>query len=294
MTKLKGIFSASLSILKNDLSLDVQETIKHAKNVDKLGAGPAFLGSTSQAQLISVQEKKDLIKEIANHKFENPILIGTGCNSLRENINLIQYSIKVGFDNFLVMNPAYYKNEDLEVYKFFSKIIESVPQARIVIYNFNKLSGYTFSSEIVKKLVSDFPLNIVGMKDSSGNLWNNLKIPNFSMFVGSEGKLLKGLKVGCVGCISATTNVTHSLARQVYNDFKNDKEQTVNEKLCSVRKAFEETDNLISALHSFNSLENSVYKNLLPPLNLLSNTKQNELMLKLKELDFFPKKIKAA
>ena len=75
MTDIKGIFSASLSILKDDLTLDIEETIQHAKRVDKLGAGPAFLGSTSQAQLISIQEKKDLIKAIPKHEFENSILI---------------------------------------------------------------------------------------------------------------------------------------------------------------------------------------------------------------------------
>ena len=34
------------------------------------------------------------------------------------------------------------------------------------------------------------------MKDSTGNLWENFKMENFSMFVGSEKKLLDGLKVG--------------------------------------------------------------------------------------------------
>ena len=294
MTHIKGIFSASLSILKDDLSLDIDETIQHAKEVDKLGAGPAFLGSTSQAQLISVQEKKNLILEIAKHKFENPILIGTGSNSLNDNINLMQLAIKNGLNKFLLMNPAYYQNEDSEVYKFFKNIIKSVPKSQIVLYNFNKLSGYTFSANIVKKLVKDFPLNIIGMKDSSGNLWDNLKIANFSMFVGSEIKLLQGLKMGCVGCISATTNVTNSLARTVYDDFINNKEQTVNEKLCAVRKTFDETGNLISALHSFMSLQSIKYKKLLPPLSLLSEKKHEELIFKLKELHFSFKKNMAA
>jgi 4-hydroxy-tetrahydrodipicolinate synthase len=160
----------------------------------------------------------------------------------------------------------------------------------MILYNFNKLSGYTFSADVVKKLAKDFPLNVVGMKDSSGNLWNNLKILNFSMFVGSEVKLLEGLKIGCVGVISATTNVTNSLARQVYDDFINNKKQTVNERLCLVRKAFEETENLISALHSYMSIKNEKYKYLLPPLNLLNKEKHEKLLLQLKELKFLHKK----
>ena len=51
------------------------------------------------------------------------------------------------------------------------------------------------------------------------------------MFPGSEAKLLKGLELGCSGCISAVTNVTHSLARKVFDDFENKVSQTKNEKL---------------------------------------------------------------
>ena len=48
--------------------------------------------------------------------------------------------------------------------------------------------------------------------------------------------------------------------------------------------------NLISGLHSFMSVENKKFKKILPPLSLLSSVQQKELMLKLKELDFFPER----
>ena len=72
----------------------------------------------------------------------------------------------------------------------------------------------------VERLISDFPENIIGVKDSSYNLYENLKIPNFKIFIGSEAKLLKNLKLGGAGTISAITQVTHSMARQVFDDFE--------------------------------------------------------------------------
>ena len=57
------------------------------------------------------------------------------------------------------------------------------------------------------------------MKDSSYNLFENLKIENFSVLPGQKLKLLKGLEVGCSGIITATCNVTASLSRKVYDDF---------------------------------------------------------------------------
>jgi 4-hydroxy-tetrahydrodipicolinate synthase len=161
------------------------------------------------------------------------------------------------------------------------------------LYNFEKLSGYKFTSESVIKLVKAFPKNIVGCKDSSYNLFEKLKIPNFLIFPGSEAKLLKGLELNCAGCISAVTNVTHSIARKVYDDFENKSKQTMNDRLVSVRETFDQF-NLISSLHSFMSVHDNKYKNLLPPLVLLSVDKQKELLSKLEVLKFIPKKNIAA
>ena len=131
-------------------------------------------------------------------------------------------------------------------------------------------------------------------KDSDYQIFDKLKISNFLIFVGSEKFLTKNLELGNIGgLISATVNVTAPLARKVYDDFHNKKKQTLNEKLCSVRKVFDNY-NLISGLHSFMSVENKKFKKILPPLSLLSSVQQKEFMLKLKELEFFPEKNIAA
>ncbi len=282
---LKGVFAASMSVLRADLSLDIQETLRHAKkNLDDNGVGSAFFGSTGCGQLISIAEKKAFINALSKENFKEKILIGTSCNSLNDTVDIARYSIKAGFKNFLIMNVAYYKNEDNGVYNFYKNIIKFVPNSKIILYNFSKLSGYIFTPEVTKRLIKDFPKNIVGMKDSTGNLWDNFKAENFSMFVGSEKKLLDGLKAGAVGCISATTNFSASIARKVYDDFKKKGSSSENDKLKAIRTAFDETGNLISALHTLKSLENKNYKNLLPPLELLNESKKEELIKKLKGL----------
>ena len=281
---LKGIFAASMSVLKADLSLDIEETLRHAKkNLDDNGVGSAFFGSTGCGQLISISEKKEFINALSKESFKEKILIGTSCNSLNDTINIMRHSITKGFKNFLIMNVAYYKNEDNGVYNFYKNIIKSVPESKIVLYNFSKLSGYAFTPEVTTRLIKDFP-QIIGMKDSTGSMWNNFKADNFSMFVGSEKKLLDNLKLGGAGVISATTQFSGSLARKVYDDFKKKGSSSENEKLQAIRTAFDETGNLITALHTLKSLENKAYANLLPPLELLSENKKEELIKKLKGL----------
>ena len=89
-----------------------------------------------------------------------------------------------------------------------------------------------------------------------------LKFGAFSIFPGSELKLLKGLELGCTGIITATCNVTAQLSRKVYDDFFAGNKQTHNHKLCEVRGSFDNY-NLISGLHSYYSKGDIIYKNIL-------------------------------
>ncbi len=286
MSKIKGIYAASMSLFNKDLSLNIEKTVEHAEKIIDQGChGVAMLGSTGQAQLISVIEKISLLNELSKSRYKDKYLIGTGLNSLSETINLMKVATTLNFNDFLIMPPAYYRYGDKEVIEFYSRVIDAVPSSKIVLYNFEKLCGYKFSINCIEELVKKYPKQIVGVKDSSYNLYEHLKIDNFSVLPGSESKLLKGLEVGCAGIITATCNVTGGLSRKVYNDFIEKKQQTANEKLCNVRNTFEKF-NLISGLHSFMSIENEIYNNVLPPVSLLSEENKKELIEDLNKLNF--------
>ena len=286
MSKINGIYAATMSILKDDLTLDIKKTVEHVEMVVDNGChGAAIFGSTGQAQLIPISEKIDLLNNLAISKHKEKYIIGTGLNSLGETINLMRIAKSLNFEKFLIMPPAYYKYGDDEVIKFYSKIVEAIPKSEIIIYNFEKLCGYKFSLECVQELVRRFPEQIIGVKDSSYNLFENLKLDNFSVLPGSESKLLKGLQLGCSGVITATCNATSELARKVYDDFIGGNEQTVNQNLCDVRNTFEKY-NLISGLHAYYSKHGEHYKNVLPPLNILNPKDEKDLIENLEKLNF--------
>ena len=294
MSKVKGIYAATLSVLNENLSLNIDNTIKHAENVIELGChGVVFFGSTGQSQLISLSEKIQLINALPKSKDKDKFIIGTGLNSLSDTINLMKISQSNKFNRFLIMPPAYYKYGDEDVINFYENIINAMPESEIILYNFEKLSGYKFSLNCIEKLVSKFPEQIIGVKDSSYNLFKELKLKDFSILPGSESKLLDGLNIGCSGIITATTNVTAAYARNVYDSFMNNREQTQNEKLCEIRLAFEKY-NLISGLHTFLSGKDKNFKNLLPPLHLLNENERKELNNILDKLGFNIKTLRAA
>ena len=294
MSKIKGIYAASMSIFNKDLSLNIEKTIVHAEKIIDQGChGVAIFGSTGQAQLISIGEKINLLNKLSQSSYSDKFLIGTGLNSLSETINLMKIATSLKFNDFLIMPPAYYKYGDKEVIEFYSRVVDAVPSSKIVLYNFEKLCGYKFSIECVEQLVKKFPKQIIGVKDSSYNLYEYLKIDNFSVLPGSESKLLKGLELGCAGIITATCNATASLSRKVYEDFIENNKQTSNEILCNVRNTFEKF-NLISGLHSFMSDEEEIYKNVLPPISLLSEKDKKKLIEDLNKLSFTLKSLKIA
>ncbi len=294
MSKINGIYAAGMSIFNKDLSLNIDKTILHAENlIDKGCHGVAIFGSTGQAQLIPISEKIKLLNKLSKSKYKNNFIIGNGLNSLSETINYIKIALSLNFENFLIMPPAYYKYSDKEVITFYSKIVEAAPNSRIILYNFEKLCGYKFSLECVQELVKKFPEQIIGIKDSSYNIYKNLRLKDFSILPGSETKLVEGLEIGCSGIITATCNVTAELSRKVYDDFISKKTQTENEKLINVRSAFDKY-NLISGLHSYCAKENDIFKNVLPPLTLLTKENEKELFENLKNLNFKIKSLLAA
>ena len=78
MSKIKGIYAASMSIFNKDLSLNIEKTISHAEKVIDQGChGVAIFGSTGQAQLIPVSEKIRLLNELSQSQHKDKFLIGT-------------------------------------------------------------------------------------------------------------------------------------------------------------------------------------------------------------------------
>ena len=120
-----------MSVFNGDLSLDVDSTIKHAEKVISEGChGAVLFGSTGMAQLISSDEKKSLIDKISTNKLKDFFIMGTGANSLNENIQLMKHSINNGIDRFLLMPPAYYKYGDDGAYAYYANVIQKVPESK--------------------------------------------------------------------------------------------------------------------------------------------------------------------
>ena len=184
MSKINGIYAASMSILNDDLTLNAKRTISHAeKLIDQGCHGIAVFGSTGQAQLIPISEKIDLLNHLTKSKYKEKFIIGTGLNSLGETINLMNVSNSLNFKKFLIMPPAFYKFGDKDVINYYTKIIDANPESEIILYNFEKYnlisalhSYYSKTNGIYKNVLP--PLSILKSQDEK-DLINELEKLNF-------------------------------------------------------------------------------------------------------------------
>ena len=232
----------------------------------------------------TLENKSDIIIKLQNTSQEKTNQIVAIQNKLQEkteltielNKKLLENQIKINSDYEKELNPLFPMSISIEI---------ELP-----------FSNYIFSKEYINKIYSlkneiqnggDYNKTDITIQ------WKDNKKEVFQLDYNNASKLPEH---NILSLFFNERPFSIRLQRNhggIFDDFNNKKEQTVNEKLIKVRETFDNYP-LIPALHSFMSDQESKYKNLLPPLTLLSEEKKQELLSKLKELDFLPKKNIAA
>lgn len=248
--------------------------------------GLNVLGSTGEANSQSLQARANIMRAVSESTLNRAsLMVGTGTPSLDETIELTRLAAELGFDGALVLAPYYYvPATDDGLFEYFSRLMRAVEDQSIGIYlyNFPQMTGITFSPELVERLLTAFPRQMRGMKDSSGDLpyANNMAATfsgSFDVFPGSEAPLPDAVARGYAGCISASVNATAVQAGKVWNSRDNVAEQDANE-LRELRAAIQSVPiaaaaKLLTAVRT----GRDEWRRMLPPLMSL-NTEQEQSM----------------
>ena len=185
-------------------------------NIEKLSktgiTGIVVLGSNGEYVYLSEKEKRDVIEAVVRAVPDRmPVIAGTACESAAETIRLTRDSAELGVRAALLTSPHYYggKMTDEALFQFYSTVADRIPIPAL-LYNVPKFTHLNLSAGLVSRL-SRHP-NIVGIKDSSGNVnllgqYLNTSEAGFNVLVGTAGVLFTGLALGCVGGIVAMANV---------------------------------------------------------------------------------------
>lgn len=221
----KGVFAATLTPLNADLSVDHDLLYAHCTQlVEDGGDGIALLGTTGEANSFSLAERCAILNGLVSRGFPpHRMIVSTGCCSSSETITLSRHATRLGVGGILLMPPFYYRQvTDEGLYRYFVSIIDGVASdaLRIYLYHFPRMSGIHMSTDLVVRLVGDYPGIVVGMKDSGGDIGHMREVltalRNFKLYAGNEKLMLDVLELRGGGCISATTNYSMRVTAQVY------------------------------------------------------------------------------
>ena len=190
--------------------------------------GLLVLGSNGEFPYISKEEKIQLTEFVKkNWSSDRKLLAGTGCHSTAETIELTKDIAAIGVDGVLVLPSFYYKGgmTDEVLFAHFQQVADQSP-VPVLLYNMPANTGINLSSSLVSKLSKHE--NIVGIKDSSGNIVQISEIvrssaKGFSVLAGSAGFMLPSLAVGASGVIAALGNIMPERCCNLYKLFKEKK-----------------------------------------------------------------------
>ena len=221
---LGGVCAAALTPLDSSDGPDAARTVAHCRRLFALGCDAInLLGTTGEAMSFSVAQRLSVMEAVAASDLPtSAFMVGTGASALADTVLLTRAAVELGFAGALVMPPFYFKdNTDDGLTRFFSRLIERVDRSnlRLYLYHFPKLSGVSFSQTLVVRLVDAFPGVIAGLKDSSGTPGYADAIvaaAPIAVFPSAETSLAAARERGFAGCISATVNVSASLAAAVW------------------------------------------------------------------------------
>ena len=277
-----GVWSAILTPLTPDLSIDYARLAEHAKFLLEQGChGIGLFGTTGEANSFSLNERMNGLESILKSGTSaDRIMVGTGCCALPDTVALTKHAITNGIKRILLLPPFYYKNvKDEGLFNSFSEVIEQTQSnaLELYLYHFPAMSQIPISTDLIARLCEAFPKIIAGVKDSSGDLNHNLELasqfPELSILPGNEAHLLAGLEQGCAGVISATANANSQGIRNVFDSWLNGGAEAIDlqKHAFAIREVFGHHP-LVPALKQYTSWQSSDdnWLRIRPPLTNLA------------------------
>jgi len=296
--RIEGVLSPVITPFRKDYSPDAERFVAHCRWLLRSGcAGLAVFGTNSEANSLSVSEKKQLLEKlVAGGVSPAQLMPGTGHCALTDSIELTRAAVEMGCAGVLMLPPFYYKGvSDEGLYRNFAEVIERVGDERLQLYLYHipPVSQVAISLPLIERLITKYPGIVAGVKDSSGD-WSNTKAmldafakTGFDVFAGSETFLLDNMRHGGKGCITATGNINPGAIANVYKNWRTADADKLQAGITATRKIVQKQPMipaLKSAVAHFGN--DPQWRTCRPPLVELSSSQEKELISELKANGF--------
>lgn len=223
---LEGVFPPITTPFDMEGNVDYQALVRNLERWHQYDlAGYVVLGSNGEAVYLTEEEKLRVLETARRAIPPNRLMIaGTGCESTRQTITFTRQAAQAGADAALVVTPHYFGGQmtSESLVHHYEAVAEASP-VPIILYNVPKFTHVDMDAATIAR-AAQHP-NIVGLKDSSGNITKLADIvrqtgPTFQVLAGAAGFFFAGLVLGAVGGVLALANIAPQQCVDIYRLFK--------------------------------------------------------------------------
>src|SRR5574344_2122898 len=223
---IKGIIVPMITPVDAADKIDEARLRKQVDYVIKGGThGILAFGSNGEFYMFDQNEMKTAFAIIMDQvKGRVPVYFGIGAISTTKCVALAEMAEKMGAKGISILQPMFLKPTAEELFQHFKTIAEAVPNLPVLLYNNPGRTGYTIPTTVVEKLAHKVT-NIVGMKDSSGDMTQTSEYirmnrdVDFKVFGGKDTLIYATLCHGGVGAVCSTVNYMPELVLPIYDKF---------------------------------------------------------------------------
>ena len=219
-----GLWPALLMPIGPDEALDTTRAIQHAKRMLAAGCeGVTLFGTTGEGTAFTVAERTGLLESMLGSGIKaSQIIVTTTALALGDAIELGRHAASLGVHRQMFMPPFYFNQpREAGVVDAVSRLVRGIDddQLKLLLYHFPAMSTFGFSHTAIAELVRRHPGQVIGLKDSGGDLAHALAMakafPELSVLVGSEQHVAQVMQAGGSGSINGLANVAPRLMARV-------------------------------------------------------------------------------
>src|SRR5438034_5876764 len=223
--KIRGIIPPVATPMQANEDLDLPRLKWFLDHLVREGVHGIFvLGTNSEFYALDDREKQEVIATAVAHVNKRvPVYAGTGAETTREAVRLTKMAEREGADGISVITPYFISPNQEEIFDHYRRIAECTSLPVVLYNNPATCGGVKIDVETVVKL-AEVP-NILGIKDSSGDLQNTIEmiraVPDrFSVMMGRDTLIFPALMFGARGAVPATGNIAPALVVKIYETFR--------------------------------------------------------------------------
>lgn len=224
MSEIHGLMPAIITPMNADETIHVEMLREQVRRQLAAGVHGIFcLGTNGEFYSLTLEEKQTIMETVFDEvKGQCPVIAGVGCITTQETVALARDAERIGVDAISVIVPYFVGVAQDQLYRHYRRVAEAV-SVPVLIYNIPMRTGNTIEPATVVSLAE--VENIIGIKDSSGNMDSVRSLiretgDDFSVFVGTDSLILDTLLAGGAGAVSGCANVFPEIMVRIYESWR--------------------------------------------------------------------------